>query len=250
MARGVNRSAGSRIAVWERHIVKPAGTVRLLTWNIHGAFGRNPGFDLDRIVALIKRWEPDVIALQEVDSRRKLAAGDPFAILQDALGKHGVSAHSIKTADGHYGQILISCCPIRSSEVHDISAPEREPRRAIRADIDTPSGALRIVATHLGLSTRERRGQARELLSMAGQTLATTVVMGDFNDWVFAGSVHAMLAQELPGRTKFRTFPSQCPLLRLDRIFCRPGRALLTSFRDPTARGISDHLPVIADVAT
>ena len=225
-------------------------TIRLLTWNIHGAFGRNPGFDLDRVVALIRRWKPDVVALQEVDSRRKLPGGDPFEALQRALGHHGVNAHSIKTADGHYGQMLISCCPIRTSEVHDISAPEREPRRAIRADIETPVGTIRVVATHLGLSMRERRGQARELLTMAGEPSMTTVVMGDFNDWVFAGSVHKTLARELPGRTQFRTFPSQLPLLRLDRIFCRPASALRASFHDPAARGISDHLPVIADVST
>ena len=40
-------------------IVAPA--VRLLTWNIHGALGRNPRFDLDRVVDLIRRWKPDLI---------------------------------------------------------------------------------------------------------------------------------------------------------------------------------------------
>jgi endonuclease/exonuclease/phosphatase family metal-dependent hydrolase len=39
------------------------------------------------------------------------------------------------------------------------------------------------------------------------------------------------------------------PLLRLDRIFCRPGRALQACFSDRHARAVSDHLPVIADVA-
>jgi endonuclease/exonuclease/phosphatase family metal-dependent hydrolase len=198
---------------------------------------------------LIREWAPDVIALQEVDSRRKLRDGDPFVLLQDALGKHGVHARSITTADGHYGQMLISCCPILASAVHDISQPEREPRRAIMAEIEAPGGIIRVVTTHLGLSIGERRGQARELLSLAGTSGPTTVVMGDFNDWLWAGSVHALLARELPGRSRFRTFPSFCPLLKLDRIFCRPGDALRTCFSDRRARAISDHLPVIADIA-
>lgn len=225
-------------------------TVRLLTWNIHGAFGRNPRFDLERVIALIRNWEPDLIALQEVDSRRKLpGGGDPFQLLQDALGKHGVSARSITTADGHYGQMLISCCPIRQSEIIDISAPEREPRRAIKAEVETPQGMVRVVATHLGLSIGERRGQARKLIDLVGDPGMTTVVLGDFNDWFWAGSVHAVLRRELPGRSRFRTFPSFCPVLRLDRIFCRPAGALRRLFRDRAARHISDHLPVIADVA-
>jgi endonuclease/exonuclease/phosphatase family metal-dependent hydrolase len=228
--------------------VNPPSSIRLLTWNIHGAFGRNPRFDLSRVIALIQEWAPDIIALQEVDSRRK-PDGDPFQLLQDKLGKHGVHARSITTADGHYGQMLISCCPIRASEVHDISQAEREPRRAIMAEIEAPAGLVRVVATHLGLSVGERRGQARELLSLAGTSGPTTVVMGDFNDWLWAGSVHALLARELPGRSRFRTFPSFCPLLKLDRIFCRPANALRACFSDKRARAISDHLPVIADIA-
>jgi endonuclease/exonuclease/phosphatase family metal-dependent hydrolase len=227
----------------------PQQTIRLLTWNIHGAFGRNPRFNLERVITLIRRWQPDLIALQEVDSRRKLPGGDPFHLLQDALGKHGVHARSIVTDDGHYGQMLISCCPIRHSDVLDISAPEREPRRAIRAEIDTPAGPVRVVATHLGLSIGERRGQARQLIELAGAPDMTTIVLGDFNDWFWAGSVHSVLARELPGRSRFRTFPSFCPVLRLDRIFCRPAGALQQVFRDREARHISDHLPVIADVA-
>jgi endonuclease/exonuclease/phosphatase family metal-dependent hydrolase len=230
--------------------LKPPRSLRLLTWNIHGTFGLNPRFDLVRAIELIRKWQPDIIALQEVDSRRDLPnGGDPFELLQNALGKQGVSARSITTADGHYGQILISCCRIVRSEVQDISRPEREPRRAIMAEIEAHGGLIRVVATHLGLSIGERRGQARELLSLAGANDMPTVVMGDFNDWFWVGSVHAVLARELPGRSRFRTFPSICPLLKLDRIFCRPAAALQTCFSDRSARTISDHLPIIADVA-
>jgi endonuclease/exonuclease/phosphatase family metal-dependent hydrolase len=224
------------------------GAVRLLTWNIHGAV-RNPRFDLARVVDLIERWQPGIIALQEVDSRRKFPGGEnPFAVLQEELGTHGIDAKSITTADGEYGQMLISRWPIAASEVRDISWPEREPRRAIKAEIDTPAGRLRVIATHLGLSTRERRSQAAALLELIGPDAAPTVVLGDFNDWLWAGSVRAVLSRELPGRTHFRTFPSICPVFGLDRIFCRPHRAMLRSFVDPLGRQISDHLPVIADL--
>jgi len=35
-----------------------AGQVRVLTWNIHGALGRNTRFDLVGVVELIRRWAP------------------------------------------------------------------------------------------------------------------------------------------------------------------------------------------------
>lgn len=227
-----------------------AATVRVMTWNIHGAFGRNPRFDLDRVIALIKGHAPDVVAVQELDSRRPRAAGvaEPFAALQTALGTHSIDAKTIAAADGEYGQVLISRWPIRNAEVHDISFQEREPRRAIRCEIELPGGTLRVIATHLGLSIGERRGQARRLLDLIGHSPMTTVVLGDFNDWFWVGSVRKVLASRLPARSRLRTFPSCLPLLRLDRVYCRPVAALLSTRTDPAARALSDHLPVICDI--
>ena len=59
--------------------------VRVMTWNIHGAFGRNPRFDLSRVIELILRADPDIIALQEVDSRRT-TQGNAFTLLRELLG--------------------------------------------------------------------------------------------------------------------------------------------------------------------
>ncbi len=228
--------------------VERIGNCRVMTWNIHGAFGRNPRFDLSLVVTLIRKWDPDVVALQEVDSRRALADGvNPFEFLPGAVGVYGIGAKALTTKDGDYGQVLISRWPIASHEVRDISQPGREPRRAIRAEIATPRGPLIVVATHLGLSVNERRDQTRTLIELgAGQGAA--IVMGDLNDWFWPGSVRAVLSRHFAGRTRFRTFPAFFPMLRLDRIYSRPRRALLQSFTDPEARAISDHLPVIADL--
>lgn len=228
---------------------KSPSTVRVMTWNIHGAVGRNPKFDLTGVVELIQRWDADIVALQEVDSRRKATGENPFELLQDTLGRHGIGAKSITTADGDYGQMLVSRWPITVSEIHDISFPEREPRRAVKVEVETPLAPVRIIATHLGLSIRERRNQARTLLGIAGEGTMTTLIIGDFNDWFWPGSVRAALSRELPGYTRYRTFPSRLPLLRLDRVYCRPAEALIRSYIDGRARSCSDHLPIIADVA-
>ena len=88
-------------------------TVRVMTWNIHSGVGTDGRFDLTRVVETIARHHPDVVALQEVDSRQTLApARSAFAVLRDAVGEHGIEAKSITTADGAYGQMVVSRWPL------------------------------------------------------------------------------------------------------------------------------------------
>ena len=73
-------------------------TLRVMTWNVHGTFNLNPDFDLEGVCSVIEKWSPDVVALQEVDSRGR--QDDVFGRLADAVGEHRVDAHSIVTQDG------------------------------------------------------------------------------------------------------------------------------------------------------
>jgi endonuclease/exonuclease/phosphatase family metal-dependent hydrolase len=217
-----------------------------MTWNVHGSFHLNPGFDLPAAIALIQKWQPDVIAIQEIDSRGMKQ--DPFAELERALGGNSIGARSIVTADGDYGQMLTSRWPfVNPPQVTDISFGERAPRRAITADIATPHGPLRVIATHLGLSIRERQQQARALLRLVAETEHPALVIGDFNDWFWINTVRGALAERFPVRTRQRTFPSWLPLMRLDRIYGSHIR-LVASFIDSSGKTVSDHLPVIADI--
>jgi endonuclease/exonuclease/phosphatase family metal-dependent hydrolase len=225
------------------------GIVRVATWNIRGGVGADGRFDLARVVRLLERAGPDVVALQEVDSRRGTEQHEhPFLLLRQALGAHSVEAKSIVSAHGEYGQILISRWPLSDIQIHDISVAGREPRRAIEAEVASPYGRLRMAAVHLGLAFRERRAQTRTLIDIAQRSPITTVMLGDFNDWIWRGSVQNAIHRALPGRTWHRTFPSWLPMIRLDRVYCRPRDALVASFTDREARALSDHLPVFADV--
>ena len=223
-------------------------TVRVMTWNIHGGIGPDGLHDLERMLAVIRRADPDILALQEVDSRRVKGAEHPIALLKRVLGHHGIAAAAITTADGDYGQVLLSRWPLEDAVVHDISVPGHEPRRAIAATIDTPPGRLFVVAAHLGLRFVERRRQCSKMAVLAEQSELTTVLLGDFNDWMWPGSVQNVLARRLPGRTRHRTFPARLPLLKLDRIYCRPAAALVSSQVDPAGADVSDHLPLIAEI--
>ncbi len=226
--------------------MREAAPLRVLTWNIHGGIGRDGRYDLDRILALARSHHPDVVALQEVDSRGRLAALAPLLHLQQGLGEHSAEARTITAPDGHYGHVLISRYPLSDIALHDLSVPGREPRFAIEAVVNVPGGAVRVAATHLGLGFRERQRQARQLASLALGSRGPMVVLGDFNDW--QGSVRRILSPILPAWTSYRTFPARRPFLGLDGIYCRPVEALVRSWTDSRAAHASDHLPVLADI--
>ncbi len=222
-------------------------SLRVMTWNIHGARTMLGRPDLGRIISHVELHSPDIIALQEVDARR---CGDPLAFdtLAGSLGEHRAEARMIVAPEGDYGHVLLTRWPIVRFERHDISVARREPRAALEAVIATPSGLLRVIAVHLGLSLRERHWQARRLATLALADPLPLVMLGDFNDWVWHGSVQRALREMFPGRSRFRTFPATFPLFRLDRIYVRPARLLKSMRTDRNARLASDHLPVIADL--
>ena len=221
-------------------------TIRIMTWNVHGTFNLNPNFDLEGVCSIIEKWSPDVVALQEIDSRGR--KDNVFARLADSVGEHRVEARSIQTEDGDYGQVLLSRWPFASApEVTDVSYQEREPRRAISAKIRFPIGEVTVVATHLGLSIHERYAQAQALAALV--VAPRTLVIGDFNDWFWVKSVGRGLASRCPVRTRLRTFPSHFPILRLDRIYSTRDGTIVKAWTDPDARAYSDHLPVLADIA-
>ncbi len=223
--------------------------LRAMTWNIHGGKGPGGVRDLDRIVAYVKSHEPDVVALQEVDSRgNEPSAASAFEVLADALGRHIADAKLVIAPDGAYGHAVFSRWPMNRVARHDITLPGREPRAAIECRIDTPFGELHVIAAHLGLSFRERHRQASVLASLVLSGPGRTLVLGDFNDWIWRGSVQRALADVLPARTHHKTFPARLPLFALDRIYTLPARLLGRNWTDPSASAASDHLPVLADL--
>lgn len=229
----------------ELRVTSPA--LRVMTWNIHGGVGPDGRFDLDRIAALIARHRPDVLALQEVDTRGR--GVDCLAPLQGLGIGHFAEARTIVVPDGHYGHALFTRWPTRNVVLHDLSVRRREPRIAIETEVETPFGPLHLVAVHLGLAFLERRRQSMALAALAKRARGMpTVMMGDFNDWCSLGLVSRAIHRALPFRTRLRSFPARWPLLRLDGVYCSAPGMLAASFADPAARMASDHLPIIADI--
>lgn len=224
-----------------------SGVIRLMSWNIHGGIGPDRRFDLARIAALIARHKPDIVALQEIDTRGRDV--DCLAPLKGLRAGYFAEARTITAPDGHYGHALFSRWETADVELHDLSMRWREPRFAISTRLDTPAGWLGIVSVHLGLTLGERMKQVRTLTRLGARGRGEPMLMmGDFNDWASFGEVRRGLAEVFPWHSRLRTFPAHRPMLRLDRLYCNHGVSVLACFTDAEAAGASDHLPVIADV--
>ena len=65
------------------------GNLRVLTWNIHRGIGSHGLYDLLPIAHLVAQHDPDIIALQEVNSRGyENTSGAPIKLLAKSLGEH------------------------------------------------------------------------------------------------------------------------------------------------------------------
>jgi endonuclease/exonuclease/phosphatase family metal-dependent hydrolase len=223
-------------------------TVRLASYNVHRAIGRDRQCQPQRILDVIREIDPDVIALQEVEAHD--SGGDMLAWLGAQTGMRAIAGTTLLRHDGHYGNGLLTRADIRATELVDLSWRHREPRGAIVADLNlNGSGTLRVVATHLGLRPAERREQVERLVKLfTWHEQDRSVLMGDLNEWFLWGRPLKHLHEYFDETPAVPTFPSRKPLFALDRLWAHPGSILrgLEAHASPLARIASDHLPLVA----
>lgn len=238
------------VAEPERHAV-PEGALTIASYNVHKCVGTDKRFDPDRVAEVIAELDADILALQEADRRfgRRHGLLDMAAVER----RTGLALLPLSLEpDGHgwRGNALL----VRGAQamrLRRLTLPGGEPRGAVMADLELPSGPLRIVAAHLGLLRRNRMRQAEAILATLAQAEdIPTVMLGDLNEWRPGprSSLRALEAGFTDARPGPATFPSRRPLLPLDRILGRP-RGLVRAIaphESPLARVASDHLPIKA----
>ncbi|MER8750845.1 endonuclease/exonuclease/phosphatase family protein [Mesorhizobium sp. M1050] len=224
------------------------------SYNVHKCIGVDRKFDPERTVRVIREIDPDVIALQEVDNRFGDRVGLlDLARLERETGLVPVPISATGKGHGWHGNVLLFKKGV-VRDVHQIRLPGLEPRGALVAEIDLDgSQTLRIIAAHLGLLRRSRSQQARVVLDlMNSPDEKPTLLLGDLNEWRLGNrsalnTLHATFGPQPPA---VPTFPSNLPLLALDRIMAnRHGMIAAVDAHDtPLSRVASDHLPLTAFV--
>lgn len=222
------------------------------SYNIHKAVGLDRRRDPDRILAVLREIDADVIALQEADLRFGTRASViPRQTLADYTPWQPVPLNLRPDSIGWHGNALLVRRGITVVDAAVVPLPTLEPRGAVRADLLVGGRKVRVVGMHLDLSGLLRRHQLRAVLAHVGACgeACPAVLMGDFNEWArhggslseFAGVAWHVLA---PGRS----FPSRRPVAMLDRIVVSGDWDCLGSgvHHSALAARASDHLPVLA----
>jgi len=223
--------------------------LRIATYNVHRAIGGDGRTNPERILAVLREIDADVYALQEVEAHDDGA--DMLAWLGQQLAYQSVPGTTLVRKDGHFGNGLLSRCPVRRKRITDLSWRGREPRGAIAIDVDCGGRDLRVVATHLGLRPAERRDQVQQLLHLFRERPDDhSVLLGDLNEWFLWGRPLRRLHRHFKETPSLATFPAFAPFLALDRVWAHP-RAMLTKVKvhkSALARKASDHLPLVAEL--
>lgn len=236
--------------------LKAGSSVRVLSFNIeHGAAG------VDKIAAVIRTTNADVICLQETNGFKTLP--DPVPALRRALAGFHVA---------HHGELLVaSRWPIVSWKARPLGITGAR-RPVLEAVLEREEQRLTVINVHLatsltGASLANRRDTLPAYLEQTGKVRAAQVdgllrwtrqintplvVAGDFNTPP-RGRVYRRLAQRMDdawgqrGRGLGYTYPSHRPQMRIDYVFVANGATPRQAVVPPVRA--SDHRPLIVDVS-
>lgn len=243
--------------------------LRVLSYNIHKAVGMDRKFSPERIAAVLRHHDADIVLLQEVDRHAPRSRHmELAAVLARALEvRYTAVGINVSSRGGKYGNATLSRFPISRTHNIDLTIGHRKRRGAQHTRIHLLGGfggaTLDVFNIHLALVTSMQRTQVERLLS--AQHVASLdasqpcLIAGDMNDWTgrlwrqfLRHGFHCATNRRPGSRWSIRTYPSFAPAGGLDKIFYR-GAALrlIRAHRSRLglARIASDHLPIIADFA-
>jgi endonuclease/exonuclease/phosphatase family metal-dependent hydrolase len=240
--------------------------LRIMSYNVHRCIGCDGLLAPQRIAEVIAQYEPDVVALQELDvGHARTRHADQPEVLAQALNMQYFFHPAVEAANERYGDAVLSRLPlqlIRAAPLPTLpKRPRLERRGALWVAVTWHGRTVQLVNTHLGLLRSERLAQVNALLGpeWLGHAACTAprVCCGDFNAWpgtVAYGRLRRVLHDAQKRRRliwRRNTYPSRFPFVCIDHVFHSPDLAVTAVGvpRTRLTRVASDHLPVIVDIA-
>lgn len=240
-------------------MVRRAGlrTVRIMTYNVHSCIGMDGRHSPERIARVISRYEPDVVALQELDVNRLRTQGiDQAKRIAELLEMEYHFHPSFSVEEERYGNAILSVLPMKLVRAGALPiVKDYEPRGIIWVQIFRDGSSFNVFNTHLGLRPDERIRQVRALLDnewVGGRNgVMPMVLCGDLNATP-SSNVHRMLSaglQDVQGGRRGRR-PTWCKIACYDYIYASQEFQVHQTLvpRTHLTDVASDHVPVIADL--
>lgn len=216
--------------------------VRLLTCNIHHGQGIDGKVKLQRLASVLQQYNPDAVALQEVDRHLPRShLRHQARVLARYLSMYFAFAPTINWLGiCQYGMAVLSRYPISKHQYHPLPAGT-EPRGLQVTRISLREEGFLLLNTHLGLDYREREIQIKEIRKILRLLNGPVVLAGDMN-------TEKLAIPELPVTPvpTLPTFPSYRPRFALDRIFASCHWQVVHAMTLPTTA--SDHLPLLVEL--
>ena len=225
-------------------------TLNLVSYNIKHGRGMDGEVDLDRIAAVLRSMDPDLVALQEIDIDCTRSGNvDTAAVLGKLLQMEHRFGKFMEFQGGEYGMAVLSRFPVRESRCHPL--PEgAEPRCALEVVVEPPGleRPLSFISIHHDWTDEEFRiQQVKALIEALDSHRLPVILAGDFNAQRGAESIR--LLQEAGWRVDEKrgaaTFPADGPEVEIDFFMVRGLRGLdhfATDVLDE--RVASDHRPI------
>lgn len=229
----------------------------VLTYNVHSCRGRDGQCSPERIADVIARVNPDIVALQEVDVRRRRTGGvNQPEYLAELLDMRRCFYATVQEGDEEYGGALLSPHDMRLVRMGALPGRDHlEPRGAVWAEVHIGGRVVNVVTTHLGLRPYERREQVDALLGDgwlgSAQFSGPGILCGDFNLFPWS-PLYRRVSRRLKNVTHLSQDRARCGtflgVFPVDHIFVSAHFALEKVFvvRDPATRVASDHHPLAA----
>ena len=228
-----------------------------------------------RIAEVIEQFNPDLVALQELDVNRRWSRGmDQPLLIAQHLRMQCHFQPAIAVEGEHYGIAVLSRYPFEIKKSINLpshpttSMPGRkfpflkyffEPRHAIWTSVTMNGREIYFVNTHLSLRADERFEQVKSLLGQEWLNMEShkvpTIVCGDFNEGPRSRGHQLIKASfsevksSMNSKHSKKTFFSRLPLFEVDHIFFNSNLRVESVSVPHTrlTRIASDHLPVMAD---
>jgi len=241
------------ISVFAAMQVCAQDTIRIMTYNLKACQLAS----VEDIGKYIRRNNPDIVALQEIDvnsgrARRVHPEGpntiDGIAYYADMLSAYG---SSLKEEGGYYGVAILSKYPYLSTESVLLPMPvNTEQRSYLACQVNIKGHPICFVSTHLDLDKTNRIVQMKYINKHLSKCKTTCFIVGDLNSQPDDKEVGTYLKKWTDALPKGQpTFPALHPEMKLDYVLYRNGVKLkvIDSYID-TEVPLSDHCACIVDV--